>query len=128
MKIIQTFKKEDLGNCLILYSNGPSSEFKNKFIQKILLDISKELKINIMWKFFATSHGKGVVDGIGGSAKACVRARVMSKDEKVVVQSASDFVKVASKDLKNVKMFEVTENDVAKMRIFLMIVKMCQVL
>ena len=67
-----------------------------------------------MWKFFATSHGKGVVDGIGGSAKACVRARVMSKDEKVVVQSASDFVKVASKDLKNVKIFEVTENDVAK--------------
>ena len=94
MKLIETIKDKDLGNCLVLYSDGPS-EFKNKFLQRILLDIGKRLKINVSWKFFATSHGKGVVDGIGGSAKACVRARIMSKDEKVVVQKLfiSDFVK-----------------------------------
>jgi hypothetical protein len=32
----------------------------------------------ITWNFFATSHGKGAVDGIGGSVKRLVRTQVLS--------------------------------------------------
>ena len=40
-----------------------------------------QFKVNdtILKKYFATSHGKGVVDGIGGRAKSIVRRKVMSK-------------------------------------------------
>ena len=113
LKLAHAIKDKDLGKHLVLYSDGPSSEFKNRFVQKIITDLKKELNVDIFWKYFATSHGKGVVDGIGGNAKACVRARLLSKDGKVVVQSALDFVKVAKESLKNVKVFEVTENEIA---------------
>ena len=49
-------------------------------------------KVNgtISYKYFATSHGKGVVDGIGGPAESVVRWKVMSKYDDVIVQSSQD--------------------------------------
>ena len=31
------------------------------------------------WNFFATGHGQGIADGIGGEAKSLVRQQVLSK-------------------------------------------------
>ena len=40
---------------------------------------------------FSTSHGKGVVDGIGGHAKSIIRLKVMGKKHyDVIVQSSQD--------------------------------------
>ena len=49
-------------------------------------------KVNgtISWKYFSTSHGKGVVDGCDGRAKSIVRGKVMSKNDDVIVQSSQD--------------------------------------
>ncbi|XP_071839631.1 uncharacterized protein [Apostichopus japonicus] len=84
---------------LIIYSDGPSSEFKNKYITgKFLSLLSEDLNRPITWKYFATSHGKGVVDGIGGAAKARVRDKVRSKGkDALVVQSAQDFANAVKK-------------------------------
>ena len=49
-------------------SDGPSSQFKNHYIAASLHALEKQ-GIKILWNFFATSHGKGPVDGIGGSVK-----------------------------------------------------------
>ena len=38
-----------------------------------------------MWKFSAISHGKGVVDGVGGKVKSTVRQKVMSHGENHLV-------------------------------------------
>ena len=56
---------------IIIFTDGPSSEIKNKFMAKLLLIISQEHNEPFEWQYFATSHGKGVVDGIhvGGAAK-----------------------------------------------------------
>ena len=65
-----TFKDEKE---LIIYSDGPSSEFKNQFITgKHLYLSSQHLNLLVSWKYFATLHSKGVVDGIGSAAKARV--------------------------------------------------------
>lgn len=45
-------------------------------------------------EFFATSYGKGAVDGVGGTIKRVVYRRVMAR--KVVVNHASSFAKAAS--------------------------------
>ena len=52
-----------------IFSDGTASQFKNKFIFKLLCVLKEKLQLDLMWHFFATSHGKGAVDGIGGSIK-----------------------------------------------------------
>lgn len=42
---------------------------------KILYNLSQKYQKDFSWKYFATSHGKGVVDGVGGRAKSLVREK-----------------------------------------------------
>ena len=44
----------------IIWSDGPTSEFKNKFVMKLLHQLSTQFQKKFSWKFSATSHGKGV--------------------------------------------------------------------
>ena len=90
MKLIKLFPSLGSNAKLVIYTDGPSSEFKNKFMVKFLSDIANQIGGTAEWKYFATSHGKGVVDGIGGSAKSLVRTKVMSKGgNAIVVQNSA---------------------------------------
>ena len=94
------------GDMLIIYTDGPSSEFKNRYIVKLVSMLSKKFQCKVSWKYFVSSHGKGVVDGIGCSAKSLVRKRVMNQGKNVViVQNSADFYKVAKDDMKGVMFF-----------------------
>ena len=45
-----------------------------------------------MWKFSATSHGKGVVDEVGGKMKSTVRRQMMSLEkDSLVAQNCESF-------------------------------------
>jgi hypothetical protein len=111
-KIADMLKDHDIGQKLILYTDGPASEFKNRYSLKILSEMSSILQCEVEWKFFATSHGKGVVDGIGGKVKSVVRQQVLSKKNEVIVQNASDFVITAKQHLTNIQIIEVTEDEI----------------
>ena len=63
---------------------------------KILYNLSQKYQKDFSWKYFATSHGKGVVDGVGGRAKSLVREKWMSQDEVSIVQSPKNFAELAS--------------------------------
>lgn len=54
---------------IFYYSDGASSQYKNKsnFLNLVLHE--KDFGATAEWHFFATSHGKGACDGIGGSVK-----------------------------------------------------------
>ena len=56
----------------IIWSGGPSSEFKNKIMVKFLQLHSQKHKTAFLWKYFATSHGRQVADGTGGKTRALV--------------------------------------------------------
>ena len=56
----------------IIWSDGPTSEFKNRYTRKLMEGLSETFNKEFVWKFSATSHGKGVVDGVGGNVKSCV--------------------------------------------------------
>ena len=56
-----------------IYSDGPSSEFKNQYMMKLLHHVSKQHSAKFTWDYFATGHGKGMVDGIGGEVKSMVQ-------------------------------------------------------
>ena len=73
-----SFERQNLKKQLNIYSDGPSCEFKNCFCVKALSLFnqwlhSEGIDCKVTWKYFATSRGKGVVDGIGRSAKSLVR-------------------------------------------------------
>ena len=72
-----------LGN-ILLWSDGPSSQFKNRFIARFMEMSEEKLASNIRWNFFATSHGKGAVDGVGGVLKR--RAWNKVKARQVVIR------------------------------------------
>ena len=77
------------------WSDGAASQFKNKFNFDNLLHHKLDFDCTADWSFFATAHGKGPVDGIGGEVKRQVWRSVLQGKE--VVTCAQDFVLVASK-------------------------------
>lgn len=48
------------------FSDGAASQYKNKFNFMNHLKHEEDFGISAQWNFFATSHGKGACDGIGG--------------------------------------------------------------
>ena len=48
----------------VIWSDGPSSEFKNQYMHFLIQELSKKHGKPFIWKFSATSHSKGVVDGV----------------------------------------------------------------
>ena len=54
------------GSNILLWSDGPSNQFKNRFMARFMEMSEEKHAPNISWNFFATSHGKGAVDGVGG--------------------------------------------------------------
>lgn len=77
-----------------VFSDGPSSQFKNKYMADFVQTLCKT--VHIQWNFFATSHGKGVVDGTGGTVKRLVWNAVMTRKSPVVVDDAQSFFQVAN--------------------------------
>ena len=62
-----------------VFSDGPTSQFKQRFLFSNLHYWEQDHDISIRWNFFATSHGKGVVDGIGGTVKRSVWRHIRSE-------------------------------------------------
>lgn len=94
---------------LKIWSDGPSSQFKNKFIAAVIPVLQEKFHIKIIWNYFATSHGKGCVDGIGATAKMVVRKHVKARD--CIVKSSSDFVHAFNRTSSNIQIEEMKEND-----------------
>ena len=65
-----------------------------------------------LWKYFATSHGKGVVDGIGGRAKSLVRQKIMTKGEATTVQSAVEFADLVTKLMPSTKTIYISKEEI----------------
>ena len=99
---------------LIIWSDGPSNEFRNKFVTgKLLHEIMSLLKKPSTWKYFETSHGKGVCDGIGGALKARVASHVRGKHrDSVVVQDYVEFYNIVKPYVPKVTLILLRKKDV----------------
>ena len=59
------------------WSDGPANQFKNCFTINNLLHHEEDYGSTADWSFFATAHGKGPIDGIGGEVKRQVWLAVL---------------------------------------------------
>ncbi len=64
-----------------------------------------------MWHFFATSHGKGVCDGIGGTIK---RLAARASLQNVLIKTAYDMYIFCIEKISAVKFFYVTQENVSE--------------
>ena len=53
---------------IVVFSDGPASQFKQRYLLCSLTFFKRDITLS----FFATSHGKGEVDRISGTAKRSV--------------------------------------------------------
>ena len=51
------------------FSDGAASQFKQQYLFSNLYIWEQNTQTNIIWNFFATLHGKGAVDCLGGTVK-----------------------------------------------------------
>lgn len=98
----------------IIWSDGPASEFKNKYMVQVLKILAKKYNTKFSWKYFATSHGKGVVDGVGGNIKRLVRQKSMSHSEGTIVQSAKDFAQLAQELVPSTQSVFISEDEIRR--------------
>ena len=59
---------------MVYFSNGAASQYKNRKNFSSLAHHEDDFGVPADWHFFATSHGKGPCDGVGGTVK-CLAAR-----------------------------------------------------
>ena len=78
----------------------------------LLQELSVLYNKTFYWKYFATSHGKGVVDG---RAKSIVRSAVMSKRLTApIVQTARDFAALVTELMPNTQVFFVEDSAIPR--------------
>lgn len=86
---------------LSIFSDNCAAQFKNRYVMASMNALKAEYGFNhLEWNFFAASHGKGAVDGIGGSVKRSVWIAVKSR--KAIVNSALEFYDLARDLSKNI--------------------------
>jgi hypothetical protein len=84
---------------IIFFSDGAASQFKNRYIIQYLTNMMDKFDINFSWNYFSSSHGKGVVDSIGGTLKRLVWMDVMAGAR---CSSAKEFVNICKRKTKTI--------------------------
>lgn len=69
------------------------------------------------WLFFATSHGKGAVDGVGGIIKRMVWLQVKSR--RVIINTAEDFYECAKSICAGINILYTSAEEVVSQKITL---------
>ena len=72
-----------------IFSDGCEAQFKNRYTLSNLTFMRKDFGVDGEWSFFASSHGKGAVDGVGGVVKRAVWNAVRTR--KAVARDAREF-------------------------------------
>ncbi|CAF3317809.1 unnamed protein product [Rotaria sp. Silwood2] len=95
---------------ITFFSDGAASQFKQRYLFQNLTRMMMEHDLKLSWNFFATSHGKGVVDAIGGIVKRMVWQEIMTK--KQLCRTATDFVHIANKKTSTIIVHEISQTEI----------------
>ncbi|CAF4199780.1 unnamed protein product, partial [Rotaria sordida] len=90
----RTKYQDEIQNAFFNY--GAASQFKQRFSFANLTFLSNDHRLNFIWNFFSSGHGRGAVDGVGGSVKS----------------NANDFAHYAIAVAKNITIIYVDVQDI----------------
>ena len=95
------------------WTDGAASQFKSRYVLCNMTYLKKK-EIQASWHFFATSHGKGAVDGIGGEVKRQARLAALSGEARV--QNAKEFIRIVNEKTERIFMIEIENGCVERDR------------
>lgn len=75
---------------IIFFSDGAGSQYKNRKNFYQLCQYKRTHKFHVEWHFFATSHGKGPCDGIGGAFKRSAMYTSLKRPYKDQITNAKE--------------------------------------
>jgi len=97
---------------IAVFSDGAASQFKQRFLFSNLHKWEQEHGIQLQWNFFATSHGKGTVDGIGGTVKRSVWRHVKARRSSAF--NAKEYAAIAKQRNPNITIKFVSQDEIAE--------------
>ena len=89
--LICKIKEDTTISSIKFWSDGCASQFRSQFAFYMMTKFDRN--VALQWHYFEANHGKGAVDGIGGTVKHAVYRHVLSK--KVVIRSPQHFAEYA---------------------------------
>lgn len=122
-KILTTYIKQNLPNVnhIEYFSEGSAAQYKNYKNFVNLCHHENDFNLTAERNFFATSHGKGPCDGIGGVIK-----RLATRYSKQLVQSGKDrlltakqLYEYANENIKGVEVYWVRTEDIEEVKKYL---------
>ena len=96
------------GPTLHIWSDGCASQFRSRFVFALISHFNRAY--DVKWYYNERHHGKGPMDGIGGTVKNMVFQHVKSK--KCVIEGAKDFAQYADSIIKGINSIYMAEADV----------------
>ena len=94
------------------FSDGAASPFKHRHLFSNLHTWKQNTQTNIIWNFFATSHGKGTVDRLGGTVKCFVWQ--FGKAGGNAPLDAISYSEIARQHNPNINIFFMSSEDIVK--------------
>ena len=96
-----------------IWTDGPSSQFKNKFIFSFISKLQDRYSVSLAWHFFATSHGKGPNDALGGNVKRMAHRQALSRH--LVIADANSFAKAVNMSTDVISVTVMSQEDIYTM-------------
>lgn len=96
---------------IYMFSDGPTSQYKNKFnIYLAANNLQKQFpNADVSWNYSASGHGKGPMDGIGGTIKRLADRTVLRGND---ITCAGDFINLVRPECKKTYLFEVSSENI----------------
>lgn len=110
--IIEFLKKVTTITKVHYWSDGPSSQFKNRYNLASRLFHPDDFACDATWSFFKTAHGKGACDGVGAEVKRAVQRAILQG--KNVINSTEEFHATAKRICRKVNVLYVLEEKVSE--------------
>lgn len=106
-------------NAIKYFSDGAPQQYKNKKNFINILHHYEDFGISAEWNYFATAHGKGACDGVGGTLKRVARRYSLQQGTRSEILTAEQLYKWANEHLENYNVFFCSTNDYDSAALFL---------
>lgn len=114
LKLIEFLKNKFGANNIkkiIYFSDGAASQYKNKYNFANLINHKNDFAVEAEWNFFATSHGKGACDGLGGSVKRQAYRASLQRDNNKHITTALSLFEWAESSFKKINFAFCSQED-----------------
>lgn len=96
---------------MFYFSDGAASQYKNRKNFANLCNHLEDFGIEAQWDFFATSHGKGACDGVGGTVKRLAARASLQRPYDAQIMTPRQLYQWAKENIKTINFGFTTQQE-----------------